>query len=298
MLSCAISGATHLVISTPFTAKEALHLIDKYGVTKMTLAPRNIAMMLESPDIKHKSLKTLKALLSGGTSLSLPIRNRIKEYLAPTANIVYGYGSTEAGIISCSISEDHPESTGVILPNVQVKIVDIDGNNLGIGEDGEICVKNGRKWSGYVKDKKATEEVYKSGGWYHTGDLGHFDKDGFLYIVDRVKEIMKAKGGFHVSPTEIEGVILQLPGVADVCVCGIPDDLVVNLPAAFVIKSIGSNITDNMITTHVSSKMDYYKHLSGGVYFVDQLPRTASGKILRRIVAKEAEKLYKLRNGL
>lgn len=297
MLSCAISGATYLVISSPFTAQQALHLIDKYNVTKAIFPPKNIAAVLYSHDINRKNIKSIKALLSGGGSFPVHTRNRIKKYLSPSAVIAFGYATTEVGLISFSLSEKHPESSGVLAPNVQVKIVDDLGNNLGVGEDGEICVNNGLKWLGYFGDKKATDEVYESDTWYHTGDLGRFDENGYLYIVDRIKEIIKSKN-FHVFPSEIEKVIVQLSGIADVCVCGIPDELNVSLPAALVIKSDGSNITEEVIASHVASKMSYYKQLTGGVYFVEEIPRTPSGKHMRKAVTKEAERLYRLRNGM
>lgn len=296
MLSCAISGATYLVISSPFTAQQALHLIDKYNVTKTIIPPKNIAAVLNSPDINKKSIKSIKVLMSGGGGLPVDTRNRIKKYLSPDTVIAFGYATTEVGLISFSLSEKYQESSGILAPNVQVKIVDDLGNNLGVGEEGEICVNNGIKWVGYFGDKEATDEVYKSDTWYHTGDLGRFDENGYLYIVDRIKEIIKPDY-FHVSPTEIEKVILQLPGIADVCVCGIPDELKVSLPAALVIKSAGSNITEEAIAKHVSTKMSYYKHLSGGVFFVDEISRTPSGKNKRKDVTKEAERLNILRKG-
>lgn len=295
MLWCGVSGATYLVINKPFTPQIALHLIDKYMVTKALFPPRNIAMMLASPDIQHKSMKSIKTLSSSGAKLPVEVRKNIRKYLSPTASVFYGYAATEVGPISFSMSDRNPESTGILLPNIQVKIVDENGNNVGVGEDGELCANNGYKWPGYFGDKEATDEVYESGTWYHTGDLGHFDEKGYLYIVDRIKEIMKSKG-YHVSPTEIEEVIHQLPDVVEVCVCGIPDLLAVNLPAAFVVRS-RPNITEEIVATHVSSKFPYYKHLSGGVYFVDELPKTPSGKVLRRVMAKEAERLYNLQNG-
>lgn len=296
MLICGITGATYLVITKTFTPEIALYLIDKYRVTKTMFPPRNIALILDSPDIHHKSIKSIKTLNCGGARLPVEIRNRIKMYLSPTATIFFGYGTTEVGAISFTMSDKFPESTGILCPNVKVKIVDENGNNVGVDQDGEICVHNGNHWAGYFGDNEATAEVYDSEGWYHTGDLGHFDKHGYLYIVDRIKEIMKSKG-YHISPSEIEEVILELPDVADVCVCGIPDIKTVYLPAAFVIKAKGSNITEQTIVTHVSAKMPHYKHLTGGVYFVDELPRTPSGKILRRQVSKQAEELYNAQNG-
>uniref|UniRef100_T1GWV1 AMP-binding enzyme C-terminal domain-containing protein n=1 Tax=Megaselia scalaris TaxID=36166 RepID=T1GWV1_MEGSC len=190
------------------------------------------------------------------------------------------------------MSDKYPDSSGILFPNMEVQIVDENDNKLGPNEDGEICVNNGCLWPGYHGDESATEEVYDAKeGWYHSGDKGHFDENGYLYIVDRLKEIMKCKG-YHVSPTEIEGVILELQDVVDVCVCGIPDLINMNLPAAMVITTKGSSLKKDEIIKHVEGKLPHYKHLSGGVYFVDELPRTPSGKIMRRVARFDAEKFY------
>lgn len=292
MLSCGLSGATYLVISEPFTPSRALELIDKYKVTKTMLPPRNIALVLDCPEIKTKSMHSLKTINCSGSKLPIELRNRIKNYLAPTCQIFYGYAATEVGLVAFTMSDKYPDSSGILFPNMEVQIVDENGNKLGPNEDGEICVNNGCLWPGYHGDESATEEVYDAKeGWYHSGDKGHFDENGYLYIVDRLKEIMKCKG-YHVSPTEIEGVILELQDVVDVCVCGIPDLINMNLPAAMVITTKGSSLKKDEIIKHVEGKLPHYKHLSGGVYFVDELPRTPSGKIMRRVARFDAEKFY------
>lgn len=292
MLLCGLSGATYLVISEPFTPSIALELIDKYKVTKTMLPPRNIALILDCPEIKTKSLHSLKTINCSGSKLPTELRNRMKVYLKPTCQFFYGYATSETGVVAFTISEKNPDSSGILFPNMEVKVIDDNGNKLGPNEDGEICINNGSVWPGYFGDKSATDEVYKpEDGFYRSGDKGHFDENGYLYIVDRLKEIMKCKG-HHVSPTEIEGVILELPDVVDVCVCGIPDLICMNLPAAMVIKSKNSSLKEDEIIKHVEEKLPYYKHLSGGVYFVEELPRTPSGKIMRRVARFDAEKFY------
>ncbi|KAL5278030.1 hypothetical protein ACFFRR_002960 [Megaselia abdita] len=297
VLNAGITGATHLVISKPFDAESAVELISKYKVTKTMLPPRNIALILNASNLKPDSLKSLKAVNCGGAKLPVEIRQRFKKFVSPTCILFFGYGCTEGGMIAANYMEMKLESTGTVAPNMQVKIIDENGNALGEGEDGEICVKSDVKWNGYFGDQEATDEVYDvESGWYKTGDLGHFDDEGYLYIVDRIKEIMKSKG-YHISPSEIEELILELPEVADACVVGIPDVLTVNLPAVLIIKALDKDISEEAIAKYVADKKPHYKHLTGGVYFVDSFPRTASGKILRRKAREVAEKLFAERNG-
>lgn len=262
------------------------------------LPPRNIALVLDCPEIKTKSLHSLKTLNSSGSKLPIELRNRIKPYLNPTCQVFYGYAATEVGLVAFTMSEKYPDSSGILFPNIEIKIIDKNGNNLGPNEDGEICINNGCLWPGYFGDKAATEEIYNAeDGFLRSGDKGHFNEDGYLHIVDRLKEIMKCKG-YHVSPTEIEGVILQLSDVVDVCVCGIPDLIKMNLPAAMVIKTKNSSLKEDEIMKHVEGKLPHYKHLTGGVYFVDELPRTPSGKVMRRVARFDAEKFYNVKNGV
>lgn len=298
MLLCGLSGATYLVISEAFTPSRALELIDKYKVTKTMLPPRNIALILDCVDIKTKSMHSLKTINCSGSKLPIELRKRIRQYLQPTCQIFYGYATSETGVVAFTTSDKYPDSSGILFPNIEVKIIDENGNNVGPGVDGEICINNGSLWSGYFGDKEATDEVYnQKDGFYRSGDQGHFAENGYLYIVDRLKEIMKCKG-HHVSPTEIEGVILELTDVVDVCVCGIPHLINMNLPAAMVIKTKSSSLKEDEIIKHVKGKLPDFKHLTGGVYFVDELPRTPSGKIMRRVARFDAEKLYKASNNV
>ncbi|KAL5293068.1 hypothetical protein ACFFRR_011690 [Megaselia abdita] len=297
LLRAGIIGATHLVISKPFDPETAVELISKYKVTNITLPPRNMALILKASNLKPDSLKSLQSISCYGAKLHIEIRKRFKTFLSPDCILLIGYACSEVNLIAFNHKEYKLDSSGTIVPNVQVKILNEAGEGLGEGEVGEICVKSDVKWNGYFGDQKATDEVYNSEtGWYKTGDLGHFDDEGYLYIVDRSKEIFKSKG-YHISPSEIEEVILENSEIADACVVGIPDVFTVNLPAALIIKALYKDICEEAIAKYVADRKPHYKHLTGGVFFVDSLPCTPSGKILRRKAREMAEKILAERNG-
>lgn len=195
-----------------------------------------------------------------------------------------------------------------------MKIVDDDGNRCGVNVDGEICLKTTYKFIGYYNNREATEELFDKEGFLKTGDIGHFDEDGDLFIVDRKKDLLKYCN-FQISPSEIDSYLIESPAIKSACVVGIPDPLVTDLPAAVVVRADGSNITEeeicNMVAgnanpstklmiAHKSSFLFYsvldhfadYCKLRGGVYFVDSLPLTPSGKMLRRKAKEMAIEQY------
>lgn len=172
---------------------------------------------------------------------------------------------------------------GQLLPNVDLKIIDEKDKLLGPTETGEICVRTRFPWAGYCNNRKATEEVYDSDGWIHSGDIGYMDNDGNLFIIDRKKDIMKYNN-YQFSPSEIESVLNELPGISEATVVGIPDEISSFLPAAAVVKMPGSDLSENDIIDYISKKLVHYKHLRGGVYFFNELPKTPSGKNIRRKV--------------
>lgn len=290
LLRAPIFGFTHLVASKPGSPDLALTLIQKYKVTHTMLHPSLIAQILFMEKSADQSMVSLKVINTGGAFLPDDVRRRFKSHLSKGCLISMGYGCTEKPFISCDALEENYRSVGKLLPNVVVKLLDDNDDQVGVGLEGEICVKDLCPWSGYYGDDHSSREAY-DGTWYKTGDIGRFDDKGFLYIVDRKKEILKSKG-YQVSPSEIEGLILQINDVVAACVVGIPDVVQYNILAAVVIKSCDSILTADDIRNFVSQKTPHYKHLEGGVYFVDYLPRTATGKVLRREVAKLAIDRY------
>lgn len=136
---------------------------------------------------------------------------------------------------------------------------------------------------GYYNDQNSTMATIDKDGWLHSGDIGYYDEMGYFYIVDRLKELIKYKG-YQVPPAELEAVLLTCPGIKDAVVIGVPNEEAGELPCAFVVKQDNSSLTTEEITKYVNERVSNHKHLRGGVRFVQEIPKTASGKILRRVV--------------
>lgn len=167
-----------------------------------------------------------------------------------------GYGMTELSIVISLTDRDmkKPDSVGYLVPGASCKVIDPKtSDSLGPRKIGELCFSGGHVMLGYRNDRKATEETIDKDGWLHTGDLGYYDEDGDLFIVDRLKELIKYKG-FQVSPSEIESLLLSHPAVSDAAVVGKPDPDAGELPVAFVVKSPLSKITAVEISNYVNGE--------------------------------------------
>jgi 4-coumarate--CoA ligase len=180
-----------------------------------------------------------------------------------------------------------PGSVGVTAPNTETMIVDpATGDALGVGEDGEVWVRGPQVMAGYLNNEKATADTIDADGWLHTGDIGHVDEDGHLYVVDRLKELIKYKG-FQVAPAELEALLLTHPAVADAAVIGVPDDEAGEIPIGFVVLKPGQHATEDDILSFVAGEVATFKQLRR-VTFLDAVPKSPSGKILRRILREQA----------
>jgi len=216
----------------------------------------------------------------------------------PNKSVEYnqGYGATELlGLVFMFSPPDKLLSTGTVLPGNQLKIADTTtGEALGPNQEGEMWHKSPSMMKGYVRNEEATKLVLDSDGWYHSGDLGYYDEDGYVYVVGRIKDIFKYKVT-HISPADMEGIISNLPGVKDVAVCAIPHDIDSNHPIALVVKREGYDVTEEDVKNIILENMSESRNLAAGVIFVDSLPRTNTGKIKRPEVGELAIKLYKAR---
>ncbi|XP_055389811.1 mycosubtilin synthase subunit C-like [Condylostylus longicornis] len=296
LLLCAIRGFKRIITHQQFNPKLILEIIEKYKVNFLLTPPSQIALTVESEEIKTFDLTSVRAWFVSGSALPLNVANKMKDYLA-NGKILNGYGITEVGNIICreTYSENRTGSVGKVIPYIMLKIVDEDGNILSPNQNGEILAHNRCRWFGYYNNVTETTEVYTEDGWIRTGDVGYFDDDGFIFLTGRKKEIMKYKN-FHFYPNEIENIIHQIPDVLEVCVCGIPDVIATDLPAAAIIKRCESNLTEDDIYKYVEKNMVHFKHLRGGVYFLEKFPKASSGKILRKKVKLILEELYKVKN--
>uniref|UniRef100_A0A1I8MW05 AMP-binding enzyme n=1 Tax=Musca domestica TaxID=7370 RepID=A0A1I8MW05_MUSDO len=288
-----IGGAKRIISSRPFNTNDFFDIVERYRV-KITIGPPSqIALAVCSERIASADLSSLEATLIGGSAVSYSLTEKFTQF-AKNASCSVGYGCSEIGGISMAKSSPN-NSVGFLFHNIEVKIADDNGRALGPNETGELWARNALPWAGYFGNPTATAEKYDSEGWIHTGDIGYFNDDGELFVVDRKCDIRKYNN-FHFSPTDIEKVISELPQVADVCVVGIPHSVHGFLPAACVIMRAGCDITESEIYQHVVERMQDFEHLRGGVYFVEDFPQTASGKTIRRKVTEICERLWNEKN--
>ncbi|XP_070537614.1 uncharacterized protein [Ptychodera flava] len=267
----------------PDTFFGALH---KYKVTRGMIVSSLLVSLTKHPNIDKYDLSSLVEILSTAAYISQATLTEAKRRIGNENLFVrQGYGLTETlGVtMTSSLEEFCPGSVGKLVPNTEAKVIDVDtGRILGAGEDGELCFRGPQIMKGYLNNEKATRQTITEDGWLHTGDIGHYDEAGHFYMVDRLKEIIKYKGR-QVAPAELEKIILSIDGVQDVVVVGRPDEEAGELPKAFVVPK-SETITTQDIVNYVEENVAPYKKLRGGVEFVDQIPKTASGKSLRRVM--------------
>jgi acyl-CoA synthetase (AMP-forming)/AMP-acid ligase II len=208
---------------------------------------------------------------------------------APQCTFVPAYGLTEASPVTHMV---YPESkyrysAGFPMPDTICKIVKVDDPDckaLGANEMGELLVKGPQVMKGYHNNEKATKETITPDGWLRTGDIGYLTENNEVYIADRLKELIKVKG-YQVPPAELEEILRTHPDVLDSAVIGIPNSSSGELPRAFIVTK-NKSLTEKEVKDYVAGKVAEYKRLEGGVEFVDQIPKNASGKILRRELKK------------
>ncbi|XP_065363972.1 uncharacterized protein LOC135957205 isoform X2 [Calliphora vicina] len=293
LITGTIQNMTRIISYQPFNPDDALEIIKLYNVELFLAPPNQLALMLASSKFDKDYLTSVKLYFMLGSPLSFKLVEKMKNYL-PHALIYNGYGMSEVcgGIAGgLAISKGN---CGQLFDNLELKVIDDDGRKLEEFVVGEIYVRTPYTWSGYYGNNEATSEVYDSERWVHTGDLGYVDDKGCVYVIDRKKDILKYNN-FHFFPTKIEHVLLELPDIVEVCVCGIPDVMCNFLPAAAVVKTANSTLTEEEVYKQ-STKLQNFKHLRGGVYFVEQLPKTISGKVLRRKVTELCTELYRAKN--
>lgn len=238
-----LNGATRIITTQSYSPELQLQLIGRYRVTFAWNAPHHVVLMLKSDHLQRTDLSSLKFQLIIGGKTPYQVQTEFGAKL-PNGRVHICYGLSEAaGIVT--VNTNGKDVVGQVLSCYQVKIVDDDGKRLGIKEDGDICVKCHYKFLGYFGNQKATVELFDEEGFMLTGDIGHFDENGNLKIIDRKKELIKYCN-YQISPSEIEAFLLESSDIKSVCVIGIPDKTGVNeLPAAFVVRNEQSNITEN-----------------------------------------------------
>lgn len=285
------SGSTIVVLSR-FELDEMLSSIGRYRATYLPLVPPILVALVNAADkIKEKyDLGTLRLVLSGGAPLSKEV---IEGFLSkyPTVGIQQGYGLTETtgvGASTDTVEESRRYGTaGLLSSRMEAKIVDPDsGEPLGVNRTGELWLRGPTIMKGYFGNVEATTSTLDLDGWLRTGDLCYIDEDGFIFVVDRLKELIKYKG-YQVPPAELEALLLSHPEIADAAVIPFPDKEVGQYPMAYLVRKQGSKFSEREVMEFVAKQVAPYKRVRR-VAFVNSIPKNPSGKILRKDLIKLA----------
>lgn len=287
VLLCGLRVGAAILIMQKFEIIKLLELINKYKVTIAPFVPPIVLAIAKSPVVDEYDLSSIRTVMSGAAPMGKELEDTVRAKL-PNAKLGQGYGMTEAGpvLAMCLAFAKEPfeiksGSCGTVVRNAQMKILDPDtGASLPRNQPGEICIRGHQIMKGYLNDPEATERTIDKEGWLHTGDIGYIDDDDELFIVDRLKELIKYKG-FQVAPAELEAMLIAHPYVSDAAVVSMKDEAAGEVPVAFIVRSNGSKITEDEIKQYISKQVVFYKRIYR-VFFVETIPKAPSGKILRK----------------
>jgi long-chain acyl-CoA synthetase len=290
-----IGGLTGLYTATGFGAKvvlqykwdltEALELIQRERIMTLSAVPTIVRQVLESPLLDQYDTSSLVGMTSGGAPVPPDLIGRIDRHFASKVSPANGYGLTETtSAVVVNAGADYvarPTSVGRPVVVADVRVVDpATGSDVPTGEVGELWFRGPNIVRGYWNDPEATAQSFTD-GWFHTGDLGHLDAEGFVFVVDRLKDVV-IRGGENVYCAEVEAVLFEHPAVADVAIVGIPHPSLGEEVAAVVQVRNGATVTAGELQAHVADRLARFKVPSVVVLSRDALPRTATGKVLKR----------------
>ncbi|WP_420644536.1 4-coumarate--CoA ligase family protein [Candidatus Leptofilum sp.] len=281
-----VKGAT--VVTMPrFDMVQFLELVQKHKVTRVNLVPPILVGLAKHPIVDQYDVSSLVELSSGAAPLGQALADEVKARLV--CRVVQGYGLTETSPVThvynrTMTKEDKLSSVGPAIPNTEVMVVDVASMKpLGRNQNGEIWMRGPQIMKGYLNNPDATAATVDEEGWLHSGDIGYIDDEGFFYIVDRLKELIKYKG-FQVAPAELEALLLSHPAIADVAVIPSPDEEAGEVPKAFVV--LKAEATAESIMDWVAERVSPQKKVRR-IEFVEEVPKSLSGKILRRILVEQ-----------
>ncbi|WP_405831140.1 4-coumarate--CoA ligase family protein [Streptomyces sp. NBC_01176] len=278
-------GAT-VVVLPRFDLDTFLTAIERHRITGLFVAPPIVLALAKHPAVEGYDLSSLKYVISSAAPLDAQLAAACAERLG-LPPIGQGYGMTELSpcthLVPLDATDAPPGTVGRLIAGTEMRIVSLDDpdQELGVGEAGEIVIRGPQVMKGYLGRPDATAEMIEPDGWLHTGDVGYVDADGWLFVVDRVKELIKYKG-FQVAPAELEALLLTHPGIADAAVVGVYNEDNNEVPHAHVVRQrSATELSAGEVMMYVAERVAPYKRVRG-VTFVEEVPRAASGKILRR----------------
>ncbi|XP_052836974.1 luciferin 4-monooxygenase-like [Drosophila gunungcola] len=281
LVSSGVYSTKRIVSDEPFDPKEALRIIEDYQVTWVIQTPAQAAAIVSCPAFETANLDSIRYNYFGGGRCTMEVQKRLRRKLAGDY-LNFAYGTSELGSLACVNRhfDAKPNSVGRPSAGYKLKIMDDKGGKLGPNEEGEVCVDKGSFWPGYYGNPEATEEVYKD-NWFHTGDLGYVDDDGFVYIVERKKDLLKYQSNKYY-PHELEELISQIPGVVEVCVFGIWNVENGDEAAANIVRKPNVLISEQDVEDYVARHaVTEFLRLHAGCLIVDDLKRSPNGKTNR-----------------
>jgi long-chain acyl-CoA synthetase len=280
VLGLSLFAGSRVVLVERFDPSSAAEAIERHGVTVVAGAPPMWAAWASLPGLRPDAFATVRIASSGAAKLPVETAQLFEDRFA--VRITEGYGLTEtAPVVTTATGATAPwGSIGAPLPDMEVRLVDIDGHDVLVGDAGELWVRGPNVFPGYWQDPVATAEVFAADGWFRTGDVGVVDDDGYLYLVDRVKDIIIVSG-FNVYPAEVEGVLADHPAVASCAVVGVAHPYSGEAVKAFVVLEPGRSADEDEVVAWCADRLARYK-CPDKVMFVDELPVAPSGKMMRR----------------
>jgi acyl-CoA synthetase (AMP-forming)/AMP-acid ligase II len=279
-------GAT-IVTMPRFDLEQLLDIVEGHEVTWLHIVPPVVLAFANAPQVEGRDFSKLKMVICGAAPLDADLALRAEERIG--APIRQGYGMTELSPVShkspiAKAAETPPGSVGPVLPNTEMRLVDPDtGDDVAEGEEGEIWIRGPQVMVGYLENPEATAETLTEDGWLRTGDIGRIDENGYTYIVDRLKELIKYKA-YQVPPAELEAVLVSHPQIRDAGVIGVPHEDGGEAPKACIVAE--NEIDPDEVMAYVAERVAPYKRVRE-VEIVDEIPKSPSGKILRRLLREQ-----------
>jgi len=281
-----VVGGRGVVLNT-FVPWEALELIGKYQITKVAMVPAMIQFCMAEPTFETTDFSSVQGFLYGGSPIAPALLRKAMD--AFQCGFFQIYGMTETGNMAvCLRPEDHDlnnevrlKAAGKPLPGVEVKITNPNGELVLPNQIGEICIKSPSRMIGYWNRDEATQETLNE-GWIRTGDAGYQDEEGYIFVCDRVKDMI-IYSGENLFPAEIEAVLSEHEAVAEVAVIGVPSEQWGEIPKAFIVQKPGYALKKKEMRAFAKERMADFK-VPRSFEFIDKLPRNPSGKVLKRVL--------------
>jgi long-chain acyl-CoA synthetase len=286
-LNAAVANRAMLSMIPRFDPDKALEIIARDEITIFQGVPTMYNAMLSCESADSADTSTLRLCMSGGSAMPEEVMRQFEEKFG--CKVLEGYGLSETSPVASFNHPDRerkPGSIGTPIEGVEMKVVDDDGNEVEQGEVGEIVIRGHNVMKGYWEREDATEEAIRD-GWFYTGDMAKVDEDGYFFIVDRKKDLI-IRGGYNVYPREVEEVLYEHPAVQEAAVVGVPDDELGEEVGAAVVVKEGESVSEDDVKQHVKKEVAAYKY-PRKVWFVDELPKGPTGKILKREIEVPAE---------